>query len=306
MSLSIGIVGLPNAGKSTLFNALVKSHLCLGSTVESRREAKVASHPFTTIEPNIGIVEIPDERLDKIAQRLNITRKIPAVIKFIDIAGLIKNASLGEGLGNQFLSHIREVDALIHVIRCFEDQNVPHIHQKIDPKYDREIINLELELAGIKKPTLSIYNVSENQIKNYLPDNDGCLSICAKLESELIDLSPAEQREYLKGLGQKENALEKLIQKSYQLLGLITFYTLKPDQMQSWAVKEGALAPMAAGKVHTDMEKGFIAAEIINWQELLKYNSWPGAKTAGGIRTEGKNYQIQDGDVVLFRFSTAS
>lgn len=295
MALQIGIVGLPNSGKSTLFNALIKGH-----------QAKVASHSFTTIDPNVGIVEVPDERLNKIAQKLNLPKKIPATIEFIDIAGLVKNAHLGEGLGNQFLGHIREVDAIIHILREFEDLNIAHVQNKIDPQDDKEIVNLELELAAISKPVLYIYNVSEKNLgqPKELKKNELCLS--AKLESELIDLSPAEQQEYLKTFDQKKSALETLIQKSYQLLGLLTFYTLNPDQIQAWAIEKDTFAPKAASKVHTDMAKGFIAAEVINWKELLEYNSWQEAKRAGKIRTEGKNYWIQDGDVVLFRFSTAS
>jgi len=281
--MEIGIVGLPNVGKSTLFNALVKGH-----------QAKVADYPFTTIEPNVGMVEVPDERLDKIADVLKLDKKIPATVKFIDIAGLVKNAHQGEGLGNQFLSHIREVDAIIHVIDGFsKDSSLPDA---------KEIINIELELAEIKKPTLYVLNVPENKINQ--PAQKDTIIICAKIEEELTDLSDNEAKQYLESFGLAQSGLVRLIQASFKLLNLITFYTLIPQkQVQAWPILADTKAPQAAGKVHTDMERGFIAADVCHYIDLVDAGSWQIAREKGKLRTEGKDYTIKDGDVVLFKFN---
>jgi len=283
--LSIGIVGLANVGKSTLFNALVKGH-----------QAKVADYPFTTIEPNVGIVEVPDNRLSHIAERLSSNKIIPATIKFIDIAGLVKNAHEGEGLGNQFLSHIREVDAIIHVIDAFSKDS--------DPDNAKEIINIELELADIKKPTIYVYNIKEEDLKKEHPSQKDTIYISAKMEEELIDLSDNEAKQYLESYGLADSGLNRLIKESYKLLNLITFYTLIPDkQVQAWPILYDSKAPQAAGKVHTDMERGFIAADVVHFDELIVYGSWQSAKENGKLRTEGKDYTIQDSDIVHFKFN---
>ena len=291
MPLSIGIVGLPNAGKSTLFNALVKGH-----------QAKVADYPFTTIEPNVGMVEVPDERLDKIAAILKLDKKIPATIKFIDIAGLVKNAHKGEGLGNQFLGHIREVDAIIHVLDGFSKDS--------DHENAKEIVNIELELADIKKPTLYVLNVKEeyinkSQISNLKSQNNGnTINISAKMEEELTDLSDNETKQYLESYGLAQSGLVRLIQESYKLLNLITFYTLIPQkQIQAWPILADTKAPQAAGKVHTDMEHGFIAADVCGYTDLIDSGGWQEAREKGKLRTEGKDYSISDGDIVHFKFN---
>lgn len=298
MSLSIGIVGLPNAGKSTLFNALVKGH-----------QAKVADYPFTTIEPNVGIVEVPDERLDKIAAILKLPKKIPATIKFIDIAGLVKNAHKGEGLGNQFLGHIREVDTIVHVLDGFSKDS--------SPDEAKEIVNLELELADIKKPTLYVLNVAEKKLHE--PLEKDTIYISAKIEEELTDLSDKDALDYLKTYGLAQSGLVRLIQESYKLLNLITFYTLIPrKQVQAWSTLNGTTAPQAAGKVHTDMERGFIAADIVHYTDFISSGgsdasvgaptskdrrSWQEAREKGKLRTEGKDYIIKDGDIMHFKFN---
>jgi hypothetical protein len=344
--LSIGIVGLPNAGKSTLFNALVRGY-----------QAKVAIHPFTTIKPNVGVVEVPDDRLQLLSDQLRLSKIVPATIEFVDIAGLVKGAHKGEGLGNQFLAHIRECDAILHLIRFF-DEEIPHPAGVIDPESDLEIVNTELclkdletikshfakasrdkndkrkkvlakildtinqdkpareakltdeelvEISGLNlltlKPVLYVANVSEKQLQRKLPASlpQGALVLSAKLESELIALSEEEQKEYLKELGESESGLDKVIKAAYKLLNLITFYTLLPDQVQAWSIKKNASAQQAAGKIHTDFEKKFIAAEVCPFYELIKFKSWQEAQQKGKIRTEGRNYTIQDGDVVLFK-----
>lgn len=283
MSLSIGIVGLPNAGKSTLFNALIKGH-----------QAKVADYAFTTIEPNLGTVEVPDERLDRIAEVLKLPKKIPATIKFIDIAGLVKGAHKGEGLGNQFLGHIREVDAIIHVLDGFSKDS--------DPENAKEIVNIELELAGIKKPVLYVLNVKEEDINaKHSPDT---INISARMEEELTDLSDNEARQYLESVGLAQSGLVRLIQESYKLLNLITFYTLIPhQQVQAWPILRDTKAPQAAGIVHGDMERGFIAADVCHYIELIDVGGWQEAQQKGKIRTEGKDYLVQDGDIIHFKFN---
>lgn len=300
MSLSCGIVGLPNSGKSTLFNALL-----------SRQIAQVAEYPFTTIEPNTGVVEVPDERLNKLVELIKPEKKVPAAIKFVDIAGLVKGAHQGEGLGNKFLSHIRDVDAIVHVLRVFENPNVTHVHNKIDPKEDAEIVNLELELAEIKKPMIYVLNVDEGQLQNVeqTTKNIGLageiIAIGAKLEADLADLSVEERKEYLKEAGVKESGLDKLIKAAYKLLDLITFFTIKGGkQVQAWPIRQGSTVIEAAEMVHTDFAKGFIKAEVITFEELVQAGDWRKAQELGKTRFEGKDYQVKDGDVIEFKAST--
>ncbi len=302
MSLSVGIVGLPNSGKSTLFNALL-----------SRQIAQVAEYPFTTIEPNTGIVEVPDERLAKLAELLKPEKVVPAAVKFIDIAGLVKGAHKGEGLGNKFLGHIREVDAIVHIVRGFTNPNVSHVHGKIDPQEDIKIVNLELEMAEIKKPTIYVINISENQMTRELDNqiktipiiqssNYPVIQVCAKLEMDLVELKPEERRQYLTELGIKETGLDKVIQAAYKLLDLLTFFTIKGGkQTQAWSLKSGQTALDAAGVVHTDFAKNFIKAEVISFEELEKVGSWSKAQEKGLIRLEGRDYKVCDGDVIEFK-----
>lgn len=267
-SLQIGIVGLPNSGKSTLFNALLK-----------RQVANVAPYPFTTIEPNVGIVEVPDERLKKLSEMIKPAKVVPAAVKFIDIAGLVKDAHKGEGLGNQFLAKIREVDAVVHLIRGFEDTSVSHYYSTIDPQRDKEIVDLELELGGIKKPTFYVLNTDDKKAGG---QEKGMLKVCAKTG---------------KGVGE-------LIQEAYRLLGLITFYTVKGGQeITAWAIKRGSVALEAAEKVHTDMARGFIKAVVVSFDDLAQVGGWQVAQKRGKTRLEGKDYFLQDGDVVEFKFS---
>jgi small GTP-binding protein len=264
MSLSVGIVGLPNSGKSTLFNSLLK-----------RQVANVAAYPFTTIEPNVGVVAVPDERLKKLAEMIKPEKVTPAVVKFIDIAGLVKNAHQGEGLGNQFLAKIREVDAIVQVVRGFKDESVSHYYGSLDPQRDKEIIDIELALGEIKKPTLYLLNQDE------VVPREGFLVVNAKT-----------------GEG-----VEDLIQAAYQLLSLITFYTIKGGkEVAGWSLKKGASAFEAAAKVHTEMAKGFIKAEVIGYEELMVAGGWQEAKAKGGVRLEGRDYLVQDGDVIEFKF----
>lgn len=305
---------MPNSGKSTLFNALLR-----------RQIAAVAEYPYTTIEPNVGVVEVPDERLDKIADvlakadsstslRTNRPQVVPAAIRFIDIAGLIKGAHQGEGLGNQFLAHIREVDAIVHVVRAFANSDVPHVAGKIDPASDIEVVNAELEAAEIKKPTIYVLNIAENQLIgesvnqktrqiNQLT-HQPVISICAKLEAELADLSEEDQKAYLGELGIEKSSLDQIISQSYKLLDLITFLTVAGGkQVQAWPVKVGTEMIEAAGIVHSDMERGFIAAEVCDWQKLTEVGSWLKARASGLIKTCGRSEKIVDGMVVEFRFS---
>ena len=352
MSFSLGIVGLPNVGKSTLFKALTKN------------KVDIANYPFCTIDPNVGVVTVPDERLDKLAQMSQSKKIIPATIEFVDIAGLVSGASKGEGLGNKFLAHIREVDAIVQVVRQFDNPDVIHVHGTVDPEHDKDIINLELILADLDtvtkhldkvlsklkgphdkqaeseknilekaknilenntllnqenwdpdakkllkslnlltiKPIIYLYNISENQISQDLHLSENSLAICAQVEAELQDLSPEDAKIYLKELGIQKSGLDNLITTSYKLLDLITFLTTGPEETRAWTVVRGALAPQAAGVIHTDFEAGFIKAEIVNWQELLACGSWNAAKEAGKLRLEGKNYEIKDGDTVFFHF----
>lgn len=348
MSFSIGIVGLPNVGKSTLFKALTK------------KQVDASNYPFCTIDPNVGVVAVPDERLEQLAKVSNSAKIVPTAIEFVDIAGIVKGAHQGEGLGNKFLANIREVDAIIQVIRDFSDTNVIHVAGKVDAKSDQETINLELvfadletvskriesnakdikankkeakelapileklktglgngalardvitdeeELAAIKplnlltaKPMIYVLNVDEDKV---LQESD-FIAISAKIESELAELPPEEAKVYLAELQLESSGLDKLIKKSYEILGLITFFTSGEMESKAWTVKAGSKAPQAAGVIHTDFEKGFIRAEIINWKDLVESGGEAKAKEKGLIRLEGKDYVVADGDVAHFRFS---
>ena len=364
--MKLGIVGLPNVGKSTLFNSLTKAG------------AESANYPFCTIDPNVGVVAVPDERLKLLGDLYHSKKVTPAVIEFVDIAGLVKGASKGEGLGNQFLSNIREVDAIVHVVRCFEDSNVVHVDGSVNPLRDIETINLELifsdleilerriakvakgarmdkeqakELAMLErvkerledgklaigfetededeeeyfknlnlltaKPVIYAANVGEEDLANDGADNAGVqavreyaketgsevFAICAQIEEEISELDDEERQMFLDDLGLKESGLEKLIRASYHLLGLMSFLTSGEDETRAWTIKQGTKAPQAAGKIHTDFERGFIRAEVINYKDLIELGSLAAAREKGLVRSEGKEYVMQDGDVVLFRFN---
>lgn len=364
--MKLGIVGLPNVGKSTLFNSLTKAG------------AESANYPFCTIDPNVGIVTVPDERLNKLAALYNSAKVTPAVIEFVDIAGLVKGASKGEGLGNQFLSNIREVDAIVHVVRCFEDPNVIHVEGSVDPIRDIDTINLELIFADIEvldrriakttrgarndktlakeldfqmrlkkyleesnlaigfetddedeqawlaeynlltnKPVIFAANVSDADLADdgnsnkYVAKvrefaaahNCEVFVICAQIEQEIAELDDDEKEMFLSELGLKESGLDKLIKASYSLLGLISYLTSGEDETRAWTIKKGTKAPQAAGKIHTDFERGFIRAEVVNYQDLLDCGSYSKAKEKGLVGLEGKEYVVKDGDVILFRFN---
>ena len=363
MSLRIGIVGLPNVGKSTLFNALTKSGI------------EAENYPFCTIDPNIGIVEVPDKRLIEIDSVINSQKIINTAIEFVDIAGLVKGASQGEGLGNKFLSNIRNVDAIIHVVRCYENENITHVEGSINPKRDIEIIETELILKDIEtvskrlekikrevkagrkkeenellenllshlndgknlntlnndhelmkelnlltdKPILFVINVSEediidgtnntalNLLHEYLNSrNENFVNICSSLEQEIAGLEDIEQKEYLEEFGLKEPALNSLIRKAYKMLSLHTFFTAGPQEIRAWTIKINDNAYDAAGKIHTDFQKGFIKAEVYHYLDLLKYKSELSVKEAGLIKQEGKEYIVKDGDIMLFKFNVTS
>ena len=364
--MKLGIVGLPNVGKSTLFNSLTKAG------------AESANYPFCTIDPNVGVVTVPDERLNLLGDFYKSKKVTPAVIEFVDIAGLVKGASKGEGLGNQFLANIREVDAIVHVIRCFEDSNVVHVDGSIDPLRDIETINLELVFSDIEilerriakvtktarmdkeaakeltflekvkahleegqlaitletenededawlatynlltaKPVIYAANVAEDDIaddgannqyvqavREYAAkQNSEVFVICAQIEEEISELDEDERKMFLEDLGLTESGLEKLVRASYHLLGLMSFLTAGEDETRAWTIKIGTKAPQAAGKIHTDFERGFIKAEVVNYQDLLDCGSYAGAREKGLVRMEGKEYVVQDGDVILFRFN---
>ncbi|MBI4117354.1 MAG: redox-regulated ATPase YchF [Parcubacteria group bacterium] len=317
MSLSVGIVGLPNVGKSTLFKALTK------------KAVDIQNYPFTTIDPNVGVVAVPDERVDALTEMSKSAKKIYTTVEFIDIAGLVKGAAKGEGLGNKFLANIREVDAIAHVVRVFPDEKITHIHNKIDPANDIEIIQTELELADLQskekrekekrdknlppldllidKKVIFVLNVSEKQLaEGWQPDENLLKAMTGRdyavlstpLELALSEAEPEEKKEYLAEFNIKESGLDSLIKAAYKTLDLITFLTTGEDETRAWTATKGDPAPKAARAIHTDFEKLFIRAEVINWKMLLEAGSWTGAKSKGLMKTVGKDYIIQDGDVV--------
>ena len=364
--MKLGIVGLPNVGKSTLFNSLTKAG------------AESANYPFCTIDPNVGVVPVPDARLGQLAELYNSQKIIPAAIEFVDIAGLVKGASKGEGLGNQFLSNIREVDAIVHVVRCFEDGNVIHVDGSVDPLRDIETIDLELIFSDLEildrriakstkgamndksltkeldilkrikahledgnlarsmeiddadelnfvstlnlltfKPVIFAANVCEDdladdgatnehvaKVRAFAAENNSeVFVICAQIEQEIAELEEDEKKMFLEDLGLTESGLEKLIGASYHLLGLISYLTAGPMETRAWTIEEGTKAPQAAGKIHSDFERGFIRAEVVNFKDLLDCKSYNAAKEKGLVRSEGKEYVVKDGDVILFRFN---
>ncbi len=304
--MKIGIVGLPNVGKSTLFNAITKAG------------AEVANYPFCTIEPNIGMVAVPDPRVDFLAEHYKTKSKINSTVNFVDIAGLVKGASQGEGLGNKFLSHIREVDAIVHVVRAFDDPNVTHVDGKANPESDIDTIKLELEYAGIQKPIIYIANYNESDIENdgennvhfqkikeiAKSDNADVIGICANIENELVSLTNEDERkEFMQMYGLKESGLDRLVVAGYSLLGLISYLTAGEPEVRSWTIKKGDTALIAAGKIHTDFMKGFIRAEVVSYDDFIKYGNLLTARENGKVRQEGKEYIVRDGDIIHFKFN---
>ena len=307
MALKAGIVGLPNVGKSTLFNAITKKNIL------------AANYPFATIDPNVGTVTVPDERLQKLEDMYIPERTIPTSFEFTDIAGLVKGASLGEGLGNKFLSHIREVDAICHVVRCFDDENIIHVENGIDPIRDIEIINLELSISDLEIINGRISRIAKkaqtNRDKDALKELETLVTeyakkegaqtvkICAKLESELSELTDDDKKEMLSVVGIEESGLDKLIKITYDILGLATYFTVGSDEVRAWTFKKGMNAKECAGIIHTDFEKGFIKAEVISYEDLIQCGSELKVREAGRARLEGKDYIMQDGDICHFRFN---